>query len=121
MIRTALVVAGLASALLAGVAAPDAVAREIAIYIAPPPPRYEVVPAPRRGVAWVPGYWAWRGRHHVWVSGYWVRERRGYVYNQPTWIQRGDRWVWGPGGWRRVPTGPPPVEGATSTDRSNLP
>ena len=33
---------------------------EVAIFVdvAPPAPRYEVVPVPRHGYAWQPGYWA---------------------------------------------------------------
>ena len=37
-------------------------------YGPPPPPRYEVVPAPRRGMVWVPGHWA---GPHTWVDGHW--------------------------------------------------
>ena len=45
------------------------------IGVPPPPPRVEVVPAPRRDYVWAPGYWRWKGREHVWVSGRWVRDR----------------------------------------------
>ena len=41
-------------------------AAEIYVNIAPPAPRYEVVPAPRVGYVWVPGFWDWRGNRHVW-------------------------------------------------------
>ncbi|MDQ6679721.1 MAG: YXWGXW repeat-containing protein, partial [Pseudomonadota bacterium] len=55
----------------------------VTIDIAPPAPRFEAAPAPRRGYAWVPGYWNWNGRGHSWTPGTWMRERRGYVYAQP--------------------------------------
>jgi hypothetical protein len=60
---------------------------------APPPPRYEVLPPPRYGYIWIPGYWNWDRRHHVWNPGYWERTRAGYFYEAPRWYQ-------GPGGWR---------------------
>jgi hypothetical protein len=69
--------------------------------VAPPPPRAEVVPAPRRGYVWVGGHWGWRNQHHQWVKGTWLRERRGYVYNQPAWVEREGRWHMERGNWRR--------------------
>ncbi len=48
------------------------------IDVAPPAPQVEVVPEPRVGYVWAPGYWEWRGGHHVWVGGHWIGERRGY-------------------------------------------
>jgi hypothetical protein len=71
------------------------------VEIAPPPPRVEVVPAPRRGYVWVPGYWDWRHGRHVWVSGAWVRERRGYRYAAPRWVERNGRWYMEQGRWAR--------------------
>ena len=35
----------------------------------PPPPRYEVIPAPRAGYVWAPGYWRWEGHRHAWMPG----------------------------------------------------
>ena len=35
---------------------------------APPPPRFESVPAPRAGYVWAPGYWNWDGQRHVWTA-----------------------------------------------------
>ena len=32
---------------------------------APPVPRHEAAPRPRRGMQWVPGHWEWRGHRHV--------------------------------------------------------
>jgi hypothetical protein len=73
----------------------------IDIEIAPPAPRVEVVPAPRRGHVWAPGYWDYRGRTHVWVPGHWVGERRGYHWAPDHWEQRGPRWHHERGHWER--------------------
>jgi hypothetical protein len=54
---------------------------------APPPPRFERVPPPRRGYVWAPGHYEWRGGRHVWTRGVWVRERPGYAYRAPEWHQ----------------------------------
>ena len=78
--------------------APDYVAAQ---YGAPPPVRYEAMPAARRGYAWVPGHWEPRGHRHVWVQGQWMRARTGYVYHQPRWQQRGNQWYWSGGRWDR--------------------
>ena len=58
----------------------------------PPPMRYEVVPAPRPGYVWAPGYWNWSGAQYVWIGGTWHRDRPGYVYYQPRWERDGDHW-----------------------------
>ncbi len=71
------------------------------IDVAPPPPRVEVVPAPRVGYVWAPGYWGWRGHRHVWVNGLWLRERRGYHWEPHRWEERGGRWHFEEGHWRR--------------------
>jgi len=98
MYKRSFVTAALGMALGAIVAPASAVT---VVTIAPPPPRVEVVPAPRRGYVWVPGYWSWSGRRHVWVQGNWVRERRGYVYESPQWVERDGRWELRRGAWRR--------------------
>jgi YXWGXW repeat-containing protein len=71
------------------------------IDIAPPAPRYEVVPAPRAGFVWMPGYWDWRGNRHVWTRGHWERERHGYYWHPNRWEQREGRWVLERGRWDR--------------------
>lgn len=38
---------------------------DVRIGTPPPAPRYEVVPPPRHGYAWAPGYWAWNGHRHI--------------------------------------------------------
>lgn len=92
----------LASIATAPTAATAAVPNNIVVQVAPPPPRFERLPPPRRGQAWVPGHWEYRGARHVWIGGYWVRARPGYQYNAPRWVQRdGGRWEMRPGEWQR--------------------
>jgi hypothetical protein len=72
------------------------------IEIAPPPPRVEVVPGPRVGYVWAPGYWRWNGRRHVWITGRWVGERRGFHWGPEAWVQGPNgRWHLRPGRWAR--------------------
>jgi WXXGXW repeat (2 copies) len=73
----------------------------IDINIAPPAPRVEVVPGPRAGFVWAPGYWDYRRGGHVWVPGRWVGERRGYHWAPDRWDQRGPRWHHERGHWER--------------------
>ncbi|NMM36306.1 MAG: hypothetical protein HHJ09_02175 [Glaciimonas sp.] len=73
----------------------------IVIGNAPPPVRYEVVPAPRRGYEWAPGYWNWNGRKHIWARGHWERVRAGQYYQRPEWQQDNDGWRLNRGGWQR--------------------
>jgi hypothetical protein len=96
----------LAAALVAGVmttgASSSAMAKKyVEVYVAPPPPQVEVVPAPRVGYVWVPGNWYWTGHEHTWHRGHWVRERHGYAYVPPRWHQHGDRWRYDDGHWER--------------------
>ena len=93
--------ATLFAASLGGIAAPAAAAVDVFVQVAPPAPRYEVVPAPRYGYTWAPGYWDWRGHRHVWVSGRWVRERPGYYYNHSRWVERDGGWYMQRGNWAR--------------------
>jgi len=73
----------------------------IDITVAPPAPQVEVVPAPRVGYVWAPGFWEWRGNAHVWVGGHWIAERRGYHWAPDRWVQVGPRWHHEPGHWER--------------------
>jgi hypothetical protein len=109
LLRKALIVALVAAGSVGTVAVPATATASTGVYvqIAPPAPRYEVVPAPRRGYVWVPGYWDWRGHRHVWVGGIWVRERVGYRYRPHEWIERGGRWEFNRGGWDRDHDGIP--------------
>jgi hypothetical protein len=99
-IRTRILIAALA---LGAITVP--VVSDARVYVdvdvAPPPPRVEVVPAPRVGYVWAPGYWEWRGRRHVWVNGYWVRERRGYHWRPHRWEEHEGRWRFDRGRWER--------------------
>ena len=76
-------------------------ARTVIVEVAPPPARVEVVPAPRVGYVWAPGYWNWNGHRHVWVGGRWVGERRGYHWEAHRWEEHEGRWHFHEGGWRR--------------------
>jgi len=71
------------------------------IDVAPPAPQVEVVPAPRAGFVWAPGYWEWRGHNHVWERGHWIRERPGYHWVPDRWDQRGPHWHHSIGHWER--------------------
>jgi hypothetical protein len=82
-------------------------AQAIVIQTAPPPPRFERVPPPRRGYVWAPGHWEWRGGRHVWAGGYWERARPGYAYRPPAWRDNGGRWEYNRGGWDRDGDGIP--------------
>ena len=73
----------------------------IVIQTAPPPPRFERVPPPRRGYVWAPGHYEWRGGRHVWVRGDYVRARPGYAYRAPEWRERDGRWEYARGRWDR--------------------
>lgn len=72
----------------------------IIINDAPPPLRFESVPASRHGYLWAPGYWNWDGRRHVWSSGHWERVRSDYDYVRPEWRQENGRWRLMQGGWQ---------------------
>ncbi|WP_295850069.1 YXWGXW repeat-containing protein [uncultured Xylophilus sp.] len=98
-----------ASATVLSLAALTAVPAQAQIYVqaAPPPPRVEVVPPPRRGMVWSPGHWEWRNNRHVWVKGVWLRERPGYRYREAQWVDRGGRWEMRRGGWDRDGDGVP--------------
>ena len=87
----ALVAAAAATVGFAATPSPS-VAAEIYFNVAPPPPRVEVIPAPRAGWVWAPGYWDLRGHRHHWVGGHWVRVRHGYRFVEPRWYEREGRW-----------------------------
>ena len=73
----------------------------IAIGMPPPPPRYEVVPAPRAGYVWAPGFWRWEGSRHVWAPGHWMAERPGYRWVPDHWNHVGNGWRHEAGYWDR--------------------
>jgi len=76
----------------------------IVLEVAPPAARVEVVPAPREGFIWAPGYWRWEEprRSHVWVEGRWEAERPGYRWVADSWRPRERRYYYEPGRWERV-------------------
>jgi hypothetical protein len=74
---------------------PAAAQLNISIGTAPPAPVYEVVPAPRVGYVWAPGYYRHDAGRYVWTTGRWMAERPGYRWTN-------DRWEYGPNGWYHV-------------------
>jgi hypothetical protein len=97
-----LILASLVAATLAASALPALARTDVFVNIGPPPPlRHEVVPAPRAGWVWLPGYWDWRRHRHYWVAGHWIRHRPGYVYAPAQWVQRDNRWYYSAPGWNR--------------------
>ena len=99
--RTTLLVAVLLSA--GAIAAPtlSSAAVNVDIDVAPPAPQVEVVPGPRAGFVWAPGYWGWGGHAHVWHRGRWIRARAGYHWAPDAWVQAGPHWHYAPGHWER--------------------
>jgi len=100
-----LVSALLAAGMIGGVATPlsSMAAVEIQLNFAPPAPRYEAVPAPRRGYVWSAGHWQWNANRNrrVWAPGAWHSARSGYVYNQPQWVESNGRWKYQASRWDR--------------------
>ncbi len=88
-----------ASAIVLSVGAANA---QIVVRIGPPPPRpVEVVPAPRAGYVWVPGYHRWDGHGYVWVHGAYRRPPHpGAVWVEGEWREERGGHVWHPGYWR---------------------
>jgi hypothetical protein len=80
---------------------------QVVIQVAPPPPREERMPGPRRNMVWVPGYWDWNGRRHVWRIGHWVKARRGFRWRQDRWVEHDGGWRRERGGWDRDGDGVP--------------
>ncbi|WP_307720439.1 hypothetical protein [Massilia atriviolacea] len=74
----------------------------VIINTAPPPPRFESVPAPRHGYVWAPGFWNWEHNRHVWTPGHWESARSGYEYRRTEWIRDNDGYRLDRGGWRQV-------------------
>jgi hypothetical protein len=70
------------------------------IAVAPPPPRFEPVPAPRVGYVWVPGNWQWRQDAYGWRQGYWQPARPDYVYAPGRWMRADGGWRWVEPDWR---------------------
>ncbi len=87
------------SALLLAVGTANA---QIVVRIGPPPPRpVEVVPGPRPGYYWVPGYHRWDGHGYRWVRGHYAHPPRpGVVWHPGEWREERGGHVWHEGYWR---------------------
>ena len=87
---------------LAPVTAPAvaAVNVNIDIGVAPPVARYEVVPSPRSGYVWAPGYWQWENERHVCSQGRWIAARPGSDWVADRWEPRDGRHYYEPGHWK---------------------
>ncbi|MBR8057095.1 YXWGXW repeat-containing protein [Burkholderia dolosa] len=84
------------------VAEPVAVRTDELIIVAPhapPPVRYEIVPAARVGYVWERGHWRWEHGRYVWIGGHWEAERIGMRWVPGHWDPRGPNWVWTRGHW----------------------
>ena len=92
MMKRKLLLTALAAATIGFGALPASAAVDIYLDVAPPAPRYEVVPSARAGFFWAPGYHDWRYGRYIWVAGHWVRHRPGYYYEPVRWVQRGGRY-----------------------------
>ena len=101
MMKRKLLLGALVASTIAIAPLPAAAAVNVYLDVAPPAPRYEVVPAPRAGYVWQPGYWDWRGDRHYWRKGHWVQERPGYYWHPSRWENSDGRWVMRQGGWHR--------------------
>ena len=95
-----LIVGSLVAASLAALPAAARSNGDFYVTVAPPAPRYEVVPAPRAGYVWVPGYWDWRAHRYHWIGGQWIRHRPGYLYEPVRWVHRDGRYYQRRAGWR---------------------
>jgi hypothetical protein len=97
-----LIFGSLVAATLGSLALPAAARANVDLVLnfGPPPVQYEVVPAPRYGFVWVPGYWDWRYGRHYWVAGHYVRHRPGYVFQPARWVDYGGRWYYHRPAWR---------------------
>lgn len=94
-----------ASAAFAPLPAAAQIDVSIVVGSAPPPPRFESVPAPRRGYVWAPGYWNYDGYRYTWISGHWERARSGYQYMPHEWVRDRDGWRLSRGGWHELQPG----------------
>ena len=107
MLFAVMIAAGAIGAVATPLSSNAATYREVTVRRAPPPPRNEVAPAPRRGYVWSTGYWNWSNNKHHWVKGNWMRERTGYAYRSNQWVERDGRWAFERGRWDRDGDGVP--------------
>jgi hypothetical protein len=90
-----------ASFVLGAIALPASaqIVGSLTVDIAPPAPRVEVIPAPRTGYTWAPGYYRWEepARSHVWVEGRYIESRPGHRWVADRWVERDRRYYYEPG------------------------
>ena len=104
LIRNTVIAASIALGAFAQPAAAQQISGSLYVDIAPPAPRVEVVPPPRAGHVWLPGYWRWdaSARTHIWVDGRWEVERPGYRWVADRWIPRERVYYYEPGRWEVI-------------------
>jgi hypothetical protein len=88
-----------APAIFSPAAAQASVSFGVTVGTPPPAPIYEVVPAPRVGYVWAPGYWRWEHERHVWQAGHWMEARHGYHWVPDRWERAEHGWGHAPGHW----------------------
>jgi hypothetical protein len=74
---------------------------DVSLNYGPPVAVVEVVPGPRQGYVWSPGYYNYVNEKHVWVRGESVRDRDGYEYRPNRWVERDGRWNLERSRWER--------------------
>jgi len=76
---------------------------------APPAPKDEPRPMPRRGMTWISGEWEWHsesGGNWKWRAGRFERRQPGKMWSDGRWEERGGRWERIRGEWRDAPKEP---------------
>jgi hypothetical protein len=68
----------------------------------PPPPIAEpIIVSPGPGFVWVRGYHTWEGNRYIWAPGHWERIPGGRHHWVPGhWRNNRHGWYWVPGHWR---------------------
>ena len=104
LIRKTVVAASLALGVFTLPAAAQQLVGSLTVDIPPPAPRVEVVPAPRAGYVWAPGFWRWdtSARTYIWVDGRWEVERPGYRWVADRWVPRERVYYYEPGRWEVI-------------------
>jgi hypothetical protein len=86
--------------LFAAIAATAVVTAVIVSTRPPPPPRVVIMPDPRPGLVYEPGYWILQDQMWIWVDGTWVQENPGYAWAPAHWDAQPDgTWRFVPGQW----------------------
>jgi len=100
MTRNKMLLGALVASAIGAIPLQSSAAVSLFVDVAPPPPRYEAVPAPRAGYVWAPGYWDYGTNHkYGWKKGHWERERKGMAYHADNWEQREGHWYHNRGSW----------------------